>query len=111
MGRLIPSRGGGTKRGLEQGEAGGGVRAVESAGEKKNKNSQFVRPPAFPLSHAHTHTHYTHTHTRARVMVDTRPAELTADAALDAALDVGLRRLVYGTLAGLAAGALLFREW
>ena len=43
-------------------------------------------------------------------MVDTRRAELDADAALDAALDVGLRRLVYGTLAGLAAGAILFRE-
>ena len=43
-------------------------------------------------------------------MVDTRPAELSADAALDAALDVGLRRLVYGTLAGLAAGAILFRK-
>ena len=43
-------------------------------------------------------------------MVDTRPAELTADSALDAALDVGLRRLVNGTLAGLAAGALLLRE-
>ena len=60
--------------------------------------SPSVPPPGLILP---THTH---------PMVDSRRAELDADAALDAALDVGLRRLVYGTLAGLAAGAVLFRE-
>lgn len=61
--------------------------------------SPSVPPPGLILP---THTH--------PMVVDSRRAELDADAALDAALDVGLRRLVYGTLAGLAAGAVLFRE-
>lgn len=36
--------------------------------------------------------------------------ELLADQAWDAALDLGLRRTVYGTLGGLVAAAVLFRE-
>ena len=39
-----------------------------------------------------------------------RRPELAADAAWDAALDLGLRRTVYGTLGGLVAAAVLFRE-
>ena len=36
-----------------------------------------------------------------------RRPELAADAAWDAALDLGLRRTVYGTLGGLVAAAVL----
>ena len=48
-------------------------------------------------------------------MATTTPAssrrpELAADAAWDAALDLGLRRTVYGMLGGLVAAAVLFRE-
>jgi len=39
-----------------------------------------------------------------------RRPELAADAAWDAALDLGLRRTVYGTLGGIVAAAVLFRE-
>ena len=37
--------------------------------------------------------------------------ELAADAAWDAALDLSLRRTVYGTLGGLVAAAVLFRKF
>ena len=39
----------------------------------------------------------------------TRPPELSMDAKWEAAIDLTLRRLVYGSLAGGAAGLLLFR--
>jgi len=39
----------------------------------------------------------------------TRPPELSMDAKWEAAIDLSLRRLVYGSLAGGAAGLLLFR--
>lgn len=38
-----------------------------------------------------------------------RPPELSMDAKWEAAIDLTLRRLVYGSLAGGAAGLLLFR--
>ena len=44
-----------------------------------------------------------------RVMA-TRPPELSMDAKWEAAIDLTLRRLVYGSLAGGAAGLMLFRE-
>ena len=40
----------------------------------------------------------------------TRPPELSMDAKWEAAIDLTLRRLVYGSLAGGAAGLMLFRE-
>jgi inner membrane organizing system protein 1 len=39
-----------------------------------------------------------------------RAPELTMDAKWEAAIDLTLRRLVYGSLAGGAAGLVLFRE-
>jgi hypothetical protein len=39
----------------------------------------------------------------------TRPPELSMDAKWEAAIDLTLRRLVYGSLAGGAAGLMLFR--
>ena len=41
----------------------------------------------------------------------TRPPELSMDAKWEAAIDLTLRRLVYGSLAGGAAGLLLFRAY
>ena len=39
----------------------------------------------------------------------TRPPELSMEAKWEAAIDLTLRRLVYGSLAGGAAGLMLFR--
>ena len=41
----------------------------------------------------------------------TRPPELSMDAKWEAAIDLTLRRLVYGSLAGGAAGLMLFRAF
>ena len=42
-------------------------------------------------------------------MAASRPPELSMDAKWEAAIDLTLRRLMYGSLAGGAAGLLLFR--
>jgi hypothetical protein len=57
----------------------------------------------------HLSQNTSHRHTAASKTMAARPPELSMDAKWEASIDLTLRRLVYGSIAGGAAGLLLFR--